>query len=111
MRINAQMQANAAASSTKMGTNQAGNTASSWGSDPNIAIRPGSTEVQRDRGDGEQEQSERDPAPSVALRRGQVDRVGHRRVPFGSPASTTTARSHATAPPMFGPPLAESITP
>ena len=43
MRINAQMQANAAASSTKIGTNQAGNTASSWGSDPNIAIRPGST--------------------------------------------------------------------
>ncbi len=43
MRISAQMQKNAAASSTKMGTNQAGNTASSWGSEPNIAISPGST--------------------------------------------------------------------
>ena len=43
MRISAQMQKNAAASSTKIGTNQAGNTPSSWGSDPNITIRPGST--------------------------------------------------------------------
>ena len=43
MRIRTQMHQNAAASSTKIGTNHAGNTASSWGSDPNIAISPGST--------------------------------------------------------------------
>ena len=43
MRISAQMQKNAAASSTKIGTNQAGNTPSNWGRDPNITIRPGNT--------------------------------------------------------------------
>ena len=43
MRIRIQMHPNAAASSTKIGTNHAGNTASSWGSDPNITISPGST--------------------------------------------------------------------
>ncbi len=43
MRIRSQMHPNAAASSTKIGTNHAGNTAPSWGSDPNITIRPGST--------------------------------------------------------------------
>ena len=43
MRIRSQMHTNAAASSTKMGTNHAGKTASSWGSEPNITISPGST--------------------------------------------------------------------
>ena len=43
MRISTQMLTNAAASRRKIGTNQAGNTVSSWGSEPNIAMRPGST--------------------------------------------------------------------
>ena len=43
MRMSTQMHTNAAASSTKIGTNQAGNTASSWGSEPNMAIKPGNT--------------------------------------------------------------------
>ncbi len=48
MRINAQMQKNAAASSRKIGTNQAGNTPCNCGSDPNITISPGSTRYESD---------------------------------------------------------------
>ena len=43
MRISVQIHTNAAASRTKIGTNHAGKTASSWGSEPNIAMSPGST--------------------------------------------------------------------
>ena len=43
MRISAHMHPNAAASSRKIGTNHAGNTSSSRGSDPNMTMSPGST--------------------------------------------------------------------
>ena len=41
--MSSQMQTNAVASSTKIGTNHAGNTAWSWGNDPNSFRSPGST--------------------------------------------------------------------